>query len=226
MERLTEPLESRTTADAVFETLHHQIASLTLLPRTKISEAEVARQLGVSRQPVRDAFSRLALLGLVNVRPQRPTIVRGFSISDIKNARFVRLAVELEIVTRAHGVWDAASAEKLEENLTQQAAMIAADKTDEFHALDYQFHQLICECSGFPLAYELIETSKQKVDRLCMLSLVRHEEVNIVLDDHRAIAAALRNGSVKDLRHVLTKHLCRLDRLIEEIHETHSEYFE
>ena len=55
----------RTTTDAVFEALHAQILSLELLPGTRISEAEVAAKLGVSRQPVRDAFNRLSNLQLL-----------------------------------------------------------------------------------------------------------------------------------------------------------------
>ncbi len=49
--------------DQVFEEMYRQVVELSLPPGTKISEADVARQLGVSRQPVRDAFYRLSQLG-------------------------------------------------------------------------------------------------------------------------------------------------------------------
>ena len=71
MRENTGTFERRTTADVVFEQLHREIASLTLLPGTKLSEAEVARRFGVSRQPVREAFSRLGNLELLLVRPQK-----------------------------------------------------------------------------------------------------------------------------------------------------------
>ena len=51
--------ERRTTVDCVFERLHADIINLNLLPGAKLSEVEVARQMDVSRQPVREAFIRL-----------------------------------------------------------------------------------------------------------------------------------------------------------------------
>ena len=62
--------DRRTSVDVVFEHLHDAIATLELLPGDKISEAEIAAQFGVSRQPVRDAFSRLENLDLLLIRPQ------------------------------------------------------------------------------------------------------------------------------------------------------------
>ena len=67
-----------TNADDVFDQLHSQIVSLEMLPGTRISEVEIASQFKVSRQPVREAFIRLANLDLLLVRPQRATEVRGF----------------------------------------------------------------------------------------------------------------------------------------------------
>jgi len=226
MLRTAETIIPRTTADIVFEKLRDEIVTLELLPGSKISEAEVAARLGVSRQPVRDAFNRLGNLDLLWIRPQRATVVRGFSMASIENARFVRMAVEIELVERACHVWDKARAKALAANIAQQEAAIAAGNTEKFHALDYTFHRQVCELAGYPLAFELIEQSKRKVDRICVLSLSRYEEVQTLLTDHKEIADALEQNSVVEARSVLKRHLERLDATIREIHEQHSEYFE
>ncbi len=226
LQQLIDPLRPRTTADLVFDKLRDEIVTLEMLPGTKISEADVARRLGVSRQPVRDAFSRLDNLELLWVRPQRATIVRGFSMDAIENARFVRQSVELEVVEQACSVWDTSRSEALDENLALQQEAIDAGRIEQFHALDYQFHQLICRLSGNPLAFEAIENSKRKVDRLCLLSLGKNEEVQTLLDDHRTIAQALCDGSIKAVRAITRTHLSRLNDTIQEIYNTHSEYFE
>ena len=54
-------------------------STLDLPPGARLSEAEVARQMGVSRQPVRDAFCRLSQLGFLTIRPQRATTVSPIS---------------------------------------------------------------------------------------------------------------------------------------------------
>ena len=91
----------RTTAADIFDLLHGQITSFSLAPGTKISEVEIAKQFDVSRGPVREAFIRLANLDLLMVRPQKATVVRRFSSKKIQRARFVRLAIECEVLRRA-----------------------------------------------------------------------------------------------------------------------------
>ncbi len=219
-------VERRTTTDEVFDRLHEEIVTLELLPGTKLSEVEVARRFGVSRQPVRDAFNRLNNLDLLLIRPQKATEVRGFSIERIAQARFVRLAVELEVIRCACAVWDDHKARVLERNLDQQQQAIEADRSEKFHALDYEFHKLICELGSCPLTMETIKQCKQKVDRLCMLSFDRKDETATLLEDHRKLARALSDRSVEAATAVAREHLSRLDGIIAEVRETHSDYFE
>lgn len=216
----------RTTADMVFDHLYEEIVSLRLLPGTKMPEAEVAAQLGVSRQPVRDAFNRLSHLDLLSVRPQRATLVKGFSEAKIANARFVRLSVELEVLRHAHATWNDDKAEELDANLSIQKAAIDAGETNEFHLLDYAFHKLIFDLSDHALAFETVVACKQLVDRLCVLSLTDAAEVVRVYEDHQKIAAALASGPVSEVEKVLRQHLGRLDSTIADIQENHAEYFE
>jgi len=72
--------DRRTSVDEVYDYLHEQITTLGLRPGDKISEADMATRFGISRQPVRDAFSRLANLDLLLIRPQRATEVKRFSM--------------------------------------------------------------------------------------------------------------------------------------------------
>ena len=206
MDEITSSFERRTTADVVFTQLHREIASLTLLPGTKLSEAEVARRFGVSRQPVREAFSRLGNLELLLVRPQKATVVRGFSLERVEHARFIRLAVELEVVTQACAVWDAANADILQQNIElQRQALVTEPK--QFHSLDFQFHKEICELGGCPRAIDAIAECRQKIDRLCTLSLARESEATTLLEDHIALADALRAKSVERALAITRQHL-------------------
>ena len=226
MQETSERLTPRTTTDLVFNHLHAQIQSLNLLPGTRISEAEVAAQLGVSRQPVRDAFNRLGNLKLLKVRPQRATLVSGFSMSEIQNSRFIRQAVEVEVLRSACRVWDDGCARALGANLDLQRGAIQAGQIDRFHGLDLDFHELICKLSGHLLAFETIQGSKQQVERLCVLSLSKSDEVSAIMADHEAIAAALNARNEPQAELALRRHLSRLDVTVHAIHAKHSAYFE
>jgi DNA-binding GntR family transcriptional regulator len=218
--------ESKSTADVVFEKLHEDIVTLEILPGTKISEADVARRLGVSRQPARDAFRRLHNLNLLDIRPQRATVVRRFSLAEIEHTRFVRLAVELEIIGRACQIWDESRTQALAENISVQSNALAENDAAKFHDLDYGFHKLICDLAGVPKAFDTISECKRSVDRLCVLSLSNHESGLDVLQDHHAIADALTRRSQQDARALIRHHVSRLDAIIVEIHETHTDFFQ
>ncbi|MEP3231778.1 MAG: GntR family transcriptional regulator [Hyphomicrobiales bacterium] len=226
MRKWTEKSPRRTTTDVVFEKLHEEISSLAILPGSKLSEADIAQRFGVSRQPVRDAFNRLEHLDLLLIRPQRATEVRGFSMQRIAHARFVRLAVELEVVQRACAIWDAERAQALDENLQQQQQALSNAQADQFHLLDYYFHKLICDLGDCATAFDTIEECKNKMDRLCLLSLDRKDESATLFDDHQKLAKALKDGSVKEATTVARQHFARLDSVITDVHNKHSEYFE
>lgn len=221
-----EEIVRRTTTDAVYEKLHDEIISLEILPGTKLSETEVARRFGVSRQPVRNAFTRLGNEDLLLIRPQKATEVRGFSMERVELARLVRRAVELEIVYQAVQVWDADRQTQLAANIDQQEKALTSGDLAKFHALDYDFHKLIYVLSGNPAAFEVMLDCKQKVDRLCLLSLEKSSEAKSILADHHEIAESLASGDIGVAQDAVRGHLSRLDDTIEFIHETHPNFFE
>ena len=226
MQKMVQTIERRTTIDAVYDELYEEIASLRLLPGAKLSEADIARQFGVSRQPVRDAFTRLENKGLLLIRPQKATVVRGFSMKQIANARFVRVAVELEVLRAACAIWDDERAARLQQNLDEQKAVVSSGDGAAFHSLDYTFHKMICDLSGHPLAFGTIEECKQSIDRLCVLSLDRRDEAATLVQDHEDIARSLRNRDADAASSAARRHFARLDQTVKDIHTKHAEYFD
>ncbi len=219
-------LERRTTADVVFEHLYNELQTLTLLPGTKVSESETAKRLGVSRQPVRDAFARLSTLDLLLIRPQKATEVRGFSMQRILHDRFVRLAVELEVIRSACAVWDDIRAAELQINIVAQRKALDMGDTAEFDRLDFEFHSFICELAGHPLASETIDVAKRAVDRLRHLTDAPEREAEFLWNDHCRLADALRHRDEATATAAIRMHLSRIEGIISDVHKAHPEYFE
>lgn len=216
----------RTSVDDVFDTLYQEILSLRLRPGDKISEAEIAARFGVSRQPVRDAFSRLANLDLLLIRPQRATEVKRFSLREIEKARFVRMAIEVEVLRRASALCDAADAAELDASLARQSSAVDGMEAALFGQLDYAFHRILCRIAGVDFAAEVMESEKAKVDRLCRLSLTEAERMPVLLEDHRAIAKAVIGGDAEAAAAAAALHLTRLDETIRWVAATNAGYFE
>jgi len=216
----------RIDADHLFYQLRNDIISLHILPGTKLSETEIARQRDVSRQSVSDAFIRLSGLGLLTVRPRQGTLVRKISSRKIRKARLIRAAIEIEVVRKACGSATDADFNKLDLNLTAQATASFKNDSRTFQALDYDFHQLICNAAEAEFAFATIVKNKSQLDRLCMLMLADKGQMLDLLEDHSGIADALKRRNVSSMIDLTRQHLYRVDGMLENARVEHSDYFE
>ena len=216
----------KTTADEVFDYVLQKISTVELLPGSKISEADVAKQLNVSRQPVRDAFTRLESINLLLVRPQRPTEVRRFSMKAIVSARFQREAIEAEVLRRAAKQRSERDLEGLRKNLEQQRKAISTGAHARFHDLDNQFHTRLCKAAKVPFAATLIQESKTQIDRLCVLSITQVSHMEELWEDHCEIIRQLEARQTDALLDIAMKHLARLTPTIKAVQEENPDYFE
>jgi len=194
--------ERRTGVDTVFDYLYDEITSMRLRPGTKISEAEIAGLFGISRQPVRDAFGRLENRDLLLIRPQKATEVKRFSSAAITTARFVRAAVEAEVLRCAARRCTKDGRELLQSRLAEQESAVKENSYDRFRSLDYEFHQTICTVAETEFALEQL------------------------LDDHSQIAQLISANDEDGAAKAGMLHLSRLDATIDAIREEHADFFD
>ncbi|KAA2006947.1 GntR family transcriptional regulator [Escherichia coli] len=83
----------------IYRILRRDIVHCLIAPGTPLSEKEVSVRFNVSRQPVREAFIKLAENGLIQIRPQRGSYVNKISMAQVRNGSFIRQAIEC-------AVWD------------------------------------------------------------------------------------------------------------------------
>ncbi|OSP55316.1 GntR family transcriptional regulator [Pseudoruegeria sp. SK021] len=216
----------RTNADDVFGVLRDEIVSLDLIPGTKLSEADLARRFGVSRQPVREALIRLNHQRLVLVRPQQATVVCKISAKDILHSRFVRIAVEVEVARLACRNVTDRDLNALQHNLDKQEKAVEATDYRRFHTLDYRFHRLLCIAARAELIYRTVAESKQYVERICLLELAIPERFATTYQDHKAIFAALVERNSCEMEALLRVHLARLNGTLQSVRAQNPEFFD
>lgn len=219
------PIKVKSIADSVFDELHQQILSLELPPGTKVSEIEVAKPLGVSRQPVRDAFFRLSQLGFLLIRPQRATVISKISEQAVLRAKFVRTALEIACWTKAAEVVTESEIKDLEALLERQAEAVKISDQKLFHALDDEFHRKICEIAGHGHVWSLIRDQKAQVDRVRYISL-QIGAAQRAFDDHIVLVDALKERDKQKVASSLTEHLDRIEKILKQIRAEKPEFFQ
>lgn len=210
-------------ADQVYAELYRQVLSLELKPGSKISEVDIAKAMGVSRQPVRDAFYRLSKLGFIQIRPQRATTIALISSSAVMRARFIRTALEVETVRVAATRLTEADLSELDRIIEAQDAAIERNDRAAFHGLDDRFHREICERTRLGFTWELIAENKGHMDRVRMLSLSFASRT--AWDDHCHILAALRARDVEGSVQAMRAHLSRIKEQIDRIFSANHDWF-
>lgn len=113
----------------IYRTLRQDIVTCVIPPGTLLSEKEISSRFNVSRQPVREAFIKLAEAGLVQVLPQRGTFVMKISAKRVADGRFIREAVETAVVRRAAVVATPYDLALLEHNLQRQRLAAKSQQT-------------------------------------------------------------------------------------------------
>ena len=194
-------------ASSVFDVLRSAIVTMKLLPGDSLSEAEVAKQLDVSRQPVREAFIQLSKIGLLNIVPQKGSYVVKICIRDVQNARFIREAIEVAIVQRACLAAKKRDIETIFSLISEQEVAEAGNDQELFLRLDDAFHQAIAKSADCLYGWHIVEDLKAQIDRVRFLSFPTATPLKKIIDQHFRIGRAIRKGDQGAASDAMKVHL-------------------
>lgn len=212
------------TTDFVFMQLYDAIVYWSFKPGMKISEADIAKKLGVSRQPVRDAFFRLSKLGLIAIRPQRATLVTKISEPAVMKAHFIRQSLELTLLEETIKSINTDEEKILHDLLEQQNK--AYDQADHwlFHQLDDQFHRQISIIADHSYVWDLIKDHKAHMDRLRFLTIPYSSKET--LSEHWGIYHAIVKKDYSLAEKNMRYHLSKIRNHIPIMRKEHAQYFD
>jgi DNA-binding GntR family transcriptional regulator len=193
-------------------------------PGDRASEVEIARQLQVSRQPVREAFIRLQGEGLLDIRPQRGTFVQKISVQAVLAARFLREAIESDIVALVAKDQKKTVIKELRKQLKAQRKISESDPVS-FMKLDDLFHRTLAEAADKGYAWQMIEDLKTQMDRVRFLSF-NHFHVAQLIAQHEKIVDAIESGSPADAEHHIRTHLREILKTLPTISREYPDFFE
>ncbi len=214
-----------TMALRVVDALRDEIITMALKPGDVISESDIAARYGVSRQPVREAFIRLAQQGLLLIRPKRATVVKKISPEGVRQSRFIREAIEVEIVRRVAGNPGEETAAVLEGLIADQEKASAAGDSRRFHTLDELFHRTLSRLAGVEYAWQLIDDHKMQLDRVRYLTLGASSSQRAI-SEHKAIVEAVTKGDPAAAEAAMRAHLSRAEVLLTQTIAERPDYFE
>ncbi|HEV7368373.1 GntR family transcriptional regulator [Arenibaculum sp.] len=217
---------SEPVARRVFRELRQAVITMHFKPGQALSEQEIAGQLGVSRQPVREAFIKLGEAGLLTIRPQRGTFVVQISTKQVCDARFVREAVELAIVRRACQELREGTVDDLRRNLEAQRAAADDLRPQRFMELDEAFHRTIAAGADCEYAWRVVEETKAQMDRVRYLSLPHATPLDRLIVQHEAVVDAIAARDADRAEAAMRRHLREILTSLPELERRFPELFD
>ena len=219
------PISHGSAAQRIESELRRSIVALEVLPGTRLSEQDIAERHGVSRQPVREALIGLARMRLVEILPQRGTVVVKISVRKMMEARFVREAIESAVVRRACSSFDRQTRERIDDLLGMQEDAARRDDHTGFQRYDELFHIALADGAGCPLAWEAVQDIKAHMDRVCQLTLPGADAMLPLIEQHRTIVAAVDARDEDAAADGMRRHLTEILRALPRLEAEHPELF-
>lgn len=205
--------------ERVLTHIREMIVTLELKPGAAIDKTALCKKFGVSRFPVSEALARLQVEGLVEILPQRGTLVSRIYMEEVEQAMFIRRALEIEMVRQLSPVLSEETLSQLELNLGFQEVTIKNGAPAAFHELDLAFHAMMHDALGFERVKSTTEAARRSLERARRLlsSNRRHTET---LNEHKEILSALKAKDAEAAAAAMRRHL---DAVLTELAEFSAE---
>ncbi|MHC1786226.1 MAG: GntR family transcriptional regulator [Christensenellales bacterium] len=190
--------------DIVYETLKHAIITGEIPAGSRIVETLYANKLHISRTPLREAFRKLELDGLVSCEIRRGVIVRAFTIEDIDEIFSIRNALMLLIAPSIVQSIDEGAFSSLRGILARMDISQREEDAQALAVLNRQFHKTIEHASNKKRILRVIDSQEEYIMRFSTV----------------AIASIVRRSSAHQehyrmLEHLVARDLPQFERLMQ-----------
>ena len=222
---LTERYPHESGRDYAKRVIRDKIISLELEPGAAISDRELAAWMNLSRTPVREALLDLAKVKIVEIYPQRGSVVAPIDYNLVEEAQFVRSVLEVAVVQLACERATQEQLEQLKENVALQEFYYQHGSSERLLEMDDDFHRLLFQIAGRMQAYEMMRSITVHFDRVRSLAVTAVKE-HLWMSDHRNICEAVAAHDQEAARQLMEKHLNRYKVDETALREQYPQYFQ
>lgn len=204
--------DGESTVERVYEQLKAMAISFQFRPGDRLNELAIAKQIGVSRTPLREALNRLTVDGFVTFSPKQGFFRKPLSVEEVSDLYELREQLERGAIRLAVKRASDEAIEALEVSLVDPATL-AARATHELLALDEAFHEGIVRLSGNAEMIRLIENINSRIRYVRHISMEGRRGTSQL--EHRALLDALRRRDADECERLVSQHIgMRQDQIV------------
>jgi DNA-binding GntR family transcriptional regulator len=201
------PRDATALVRTVRDRLRLAIVQMEIPEGTRLNQVQVAKQLGVSRMPVRAAIMDLLAEGLLEPIGSGGVVVRTLSERDMRGVYEVRMALESQAVRHVAERRPASGLARVEKVLADHRSQVADYDASQLLVVDREFHSALLDATENPHFRRAIVPLWSVIERAMFEMLSVPEIVARAWNEHEQIAAACRAGDPDRAERVLRQHL-------------------
>ena len=193
--------------EAVGKALRHRILNNEIPAETRLVEANLAAEFGVSRATIRDAMRSLQAEGLIAIVPRRYSVVTRMSLEDAEDVCFARYVLELASLDQGFGPNRKDLLRSLRLALDHMSVAARTDDMDALVASDTVFHEVLIDVSGRRRLKDLWSMLNSQMGALMREEIERQGiDLSEAVHRHRPIVEAVEEGNLDRLRAAIRSH--------------------
>jgi DNA-binding GntR family transcriptional regulator len=191
----------------IYDHLREQLLNGEIPPHEHLVEAKIAKEIGTSRTPIREALHSLELEGLIESIPRVGYVVKTINEDEVDEICEIRAAIEGVGACWAMEKSPQRLIEDLRKNISVSEEKAAQGDPKAFVELDAQFHEIIARYSGSKRLEELGQTLRRHMLRYRIQSIYLTENVSRAIQGHKGILEAIEKGHLEEVNKAIKVHL-------------------
>ena len=204
----------------IFILLRDRILNESYKCGDKLNELTLAKELKISRTPIREALKQLELEGLVESLPNKGVYVKGFSPRDIDDMFEIRLSLEGLAVSFAIDRMDEVHLAKIKEVFELLEFYTTKGDFDKVNDFNILFHESIYQATQSTYFEQILKDIHYYVSVTSRHSIARPERLESSLVEHRAILEAIIDGDKDEATERIQRHIRKTQMLVRKYYAT------
>ncbi len=202
------PQFRQTVTGAAVAELRRRILSGSVAAGDALRQDMLAKEFGISRIPIREAFHQLAAEGLVKLHPHRGAVVTTLSALDIAELFDLRAMLEPDLIRRAVPRLDKSELARAEIILADYETAIANGDVDAWGELNTEYHLSLYQAAGRNQTFELVRMLLANTDRYTRVQLANSAGATTrAKREHGALLELCRTGDAEGAARLTLDHV-------------------
>jgi len=210
--------EPKVLAQEVASDIKRAIVNGMIKPGEKINETQIARDMGISRSPVREALHMLKKEEVVVSIPYKGTFVNLLGKKDIEDMYIIRGLLEAYAIEKVIENKNEKILRCLKKNVEDIEKDVEKKQLQDLVSKDIEFHRNICLFSGNKKLIDIWEGFQTQIEVLINLESGFYERFQLLAVEHRELLSLIIEGKAREAQEKIKAHILQaLDFLKESL---------